>query len=52
MRNKRNGIQRRMLVNTLYILEYAKGTSQAKAMSKIKPIALAVMELCKCKDIS
>ena len=35
--------------NALYILQYAKGTCWAEAMSnseKIKPVALAVIELC------
>ena len=35
--------------NALYILQYAKGTSRAKAMlnsQKTKPIAIAIIKLC------
>ena len=45
----------RSMKNALYILQYAKGTSQAEAASnseKIKPVALAVVELCLSEGIS
>ena len=41
--------------NALYILRYAKDTSQAEATSnseKIKPVALTVIELCLSEGIS
>ena len=41
--------------NALYILQYAKGTSPAKVTSnseKIKPVALAIIELRLSEDIS
>ena len=38
--------------NALYVLRYAKGTFRAKASEKIKPVALAVIELRLSEGIS
>ena len=41
--------------NALYVLQYAKGTSQAEATSnseKTKPVALAIIKLCLSGGIS
>ena len=41
--------------DALYVLWYAKGTSQAEATlncEKIKPVSLAVIELCSSQGIS
>jgi len=51
---KMNGTQRRSMKNALYVQRYGKRTSRAEVMSnseKIKPVALAIVEVCKSEGI-
>jgi len=50
-----NGTQSRALVNALCVQRYSKRHLWAEAMlnsEKIKPVALAIVELCKSEGIS
>jgi len=53
--NKVNGTQRRAVVSPRRMhcmySGMAKGTSRAEASEKIKPVALAIFELCKSEGI-
>ena len=43
------------MMNALYVLRYVKGTSRAEMTTyseKIKPVALAIIELCLSEGIS
>jgi len=50
-----DGIQSKSMNNALMYSAMTKGTSRAEAMSKskkVKPVALAIVELCKSEGIS
>jgi len=50
-----NGTQRRATKNTLHVQQYGKRHSRAEVMSnseKIKPVALAIVELRESEGIS